>query len=158
MVPALAALRTFWRMCWADQQLVVEATLSLATAALLIAVLPFRHVGRLAGRPVAGTPLSQGERTTAVRRIRWAIVVCAGRVPWRAVCFQQSLAAQWMLRRRGVASVLYYGAAPDRECGLAAHVWVMADEVGVVGHEIAHKFAILATYPPEMGQNPSIAN
>jgi hypothetical protein len=145
-------------MRWADQQLVVEAILLLATAALLIAVLPFRHVGRLAGRPVAGTLLSERERTVAVRRIRWAIVVCAGRVPWRAACFQQSLAAQWMLRRRGVASVLYYGAAPDREFGLAAHVWVMVDQAGVVGHEIAHEFAILAHYPPEMGQNPNIAN
>jgi hypothetical protein len=63
-----------------------------------------------------------------------------------------------MLRRRGVASVLYYGAAPDRERGLAAHAWVMAAEAGVIGHEIAHRFAVLAHFPPEMGQNPNIAN
>jgi hypothetical protein len=52
-----------------------------------------------------------------------------------------------MLRRRGVPTVLYYGAAPDDERRLAAHVWVKAGETGVVGHKIADRFAILAKYP-----------
>jgi hypothetical protein len=70
-------------------------------------------------------------------------------VPWRALCFQQGLAAQLMLRRRGIPSVLYYGAAQEDRTGLCAHVWVRDGEIDVIGGEIAHRFAILATFPSQ---------
>jgi hypothetical protein len=63
------------------------------------------------------------------------------------MCFQQGLAAQLMLRRRGIPSVLYYGAAQDDKSGLYAHVWVRDGDVDVIGGEIAHRFAILAAFP-----------
>jgi len=53
-----------------------------------------------------------------------------------------------MLRRRGIDSVLYYGAAQDPENGLRAHVWVRDGDVDVIGCEIARGFAILAAFPP----------
>jgi hypothetical protein len=65
------------------------------------------------------------------------------------LCFQQGLAAQLMLRRRGIPSVLYYGAAQGDRTGLCAHVWVQDGEVDVIGGEIAHRFAILATFPSQ---------
>ena len=52
------------------------------------------------------------------------------------MCFQQGLAAQLMLRRRGIPSVLYYGAAQDGS-GLHAHVWVRDGDIDVIGGEIA---------------------
>jgi hypothetical protein len=70
-------------------------------------------------------------------------------MPWRTLCFQQGLAAQLMLRRRGIPSVLYYGAAQDDLNGLYAHVWVRDGDVDVIGGEIAYRFAILATFPPQ---------
>jgi hypothetical protein len=88
-------------------------------------------------------------RLSKVRRIRWAIIAAAGRVPWRALCFQQGLAAQLMLRRRGVPSVLYYGAAQGERTGLSGHVWVRDGDVDVVGGEIADRFAVLATFPKQ---------
>jgi hypothetical protein len=65
------------------------------------------------------------------------------------LCFQQGLAAQLMLRRRGVPSVLYYGAAQDDRSGLFAHAWVRDGDVDVIGCEIASRFAVLATFPPQ---------
>jgi hypothetical protein len=65
------------------------------------------------------------------------------------LCFQQGIAAQLMLRRRGIPSVLFYGAAQDELAGLFAHVWVRDRDVNVVGGEIAHRFAMLATFPPQ---------
>jgi hypothetical protein len=53
-----------------------------------------------------------------------------------------------MLRRRGVPSILYYGAAPDNQNGLSAHVWVRDGGVNVIGGEIASRFTVLATFPP----------
>ncbi len=112
-------------------------------------MLPFRHVGLLAGRPIRRSKLPREARLNRVQRIRWAIITTAARVPWRALCFQQGLAAQLMLRRRGIPAVLYYGAAQDDRSGLYAHVWVRDGDVDVIGGEIAYRFAILATFPPQ---------
>ena len=118
-------------------------------AHLAIAVLPFRNVGLLAARPIRGPKISNQARANKVRRVRWAIIASAARVPWRALCIQQGLAAQFMLRRRGIPSVLYYGAAQDDRDGLSAHVWVRDGDVDVIGGEIADRFTVLATFPPQ---------
>jgi hypothetical protein len=116
-------------------------------------MLPFRHVAVLAARPIDRPKLSRHARMHEVQRIRWAIIAAAARVPWRALCFQQGLAAQFMLRRRCIPSILYYGTAQDDTNGLSAHVWVRDGDVDVVGGEIAYRFAVLATFPT---QNPEV--
>jgi hypothetical protein len=138
----------FWRLSRQDRFLLLEAILWLAIAGIVIALLPFRHVGLMAARPIRRPKLPRQARANTVRRIRWAIITTAARVPWRALCFQQGLAAQFMLRRRGIPSVLYYGAAQDDRNGLYAHVWVRHGDVNIIGGEIAYRFAILATFPP----------
>jgi hypothetical protein len=66
------------------------------------------------------------------------------------MCFEQGLAAQFMLRRRGIPSVIYYGVAPDDQRGLSAHVWVSDGDIDVVGGEVASRYAVLATFPPQV--------
>lgn len=94
----------------------------------------------------------QGElkRLETIKRVRWAIAAASRRVPWRTMCFEQGLAAHLMLRRRGLPSVLYYGAAPNKEKGLAAHVWVRVGVIEIVGCEIADQFAVLAVFPSDI--------
>ena len=128
--------------------LLLEAVGWLGIAGLVLALLPFRYVGFLAARPINRPEPPRQARVNKVQRIRWAIISAAARVPWRALCFEQGLAAQLMLRRRGISSVLYYGAAQDDGRGLYAHVWVRDGEVNVIGGEIADRFAILAAFPP----------
>jgi hypothetical protein len=140
-------LQKFFRFPGSDRLLLAETFCWLALAWIAIAVLPFRHVARLAsieGRRQEPTPKVRAE---TVRRVRWAMGACVGRVPWPAKCFQQGLAAQFMLRRRGMHSVLYYGAAPDDKQGLSAHVWVRDGDVDVVGGDIASRYAVLAKFP-----------
>ena len=127
--------------------LLLEAAISLAIACLAIALLPFRHIELLAAVPTRIREASSQERREIVPRVRWAITRTAARVPWRAKCFEQGLAAQFMLRRRGIPSVLYYGAAQDTWNGLHTHVWVQDGEVNVVGGESAHRFTVLARFP-----------
>jgi hypothetical protein len=137
-----------WRKTsWADRALLVEALSALAFARLAIALLPFRTVGRLAGGIRVAGPMPQEARLATIRRVRWAIRAGARRAPFRAVCFQQGLAAQLMLRRRRVASTLYFGAAPDDARGLAAHVWVRDGNIDVIGCEEAPRFPVLAQFP-----------
>ena len=149
MTPAQTIVGKFRRLQRADRMLVVEATAALIAASLVIALLPFRYVGRLAAPRPRGPEPSPEERAHDIKRIRWAIVACARRLPWRAMCFEQGFAAQRMLRRRGIESVLYFGAAPNDRKGLAAHVWVRDGDVDVVGGELASDFAVLAKFPSE---------
>jgi hypothetical protein len=139
----------FWRLSLRDRLLLLEAFICLAIAGVAIAALPFRYVGVLAALPLCRAKPPHQARSIKVRRVRWAIVTIAGRVPWHALCFQQGLAAQFMLRRRGVPSVLYYGAALDNQSGLLAHVWVRDADVDVIGGQIASRFAVLTTFPSQ---------
>jgi hypothetical protein len=146
---AIDLFRKLRRLSWQDRLLLLEAVYWLAVARIAIAVLPFRHVGLLAARPIRRPTPPHQVRLKKVRGVRWAIVTTSERVPWRALCFQQGLAAQLMLRLRGVPSVLYYGAAQNDQIGLFAHVWVRDGNVDVIGCEIASRYAVLATFPPQ---------
>ena len=129
----------------ADGPMFAEALAALALASLAIAVLPFRRVAAAASLPGRGPARVDPD---TVRRARSALIGWSRRVPWRTVCFQKGLALHWMLRRRGIRSVLLYGARREGE-GLAAHVWVDVDGETVIGGEEASKFACLASFPPE---------
>jgi hypothetical protein len=148
MIHSAVSLARFFRLPWHDRVLLVEATIWMAFAGFAIDVLPFRYVGRLAARPIRRPTPTYHTRITTLRRIRWAILTTARQVPWRASCFEQSLVAQLMLRRRGIPSVLHYGAAPGGQTGLSAHAWVRDGDVDVIGGDIAHRFVLLATFPP----------
>ena len=122
-------------------------------ASLAIAVLPFPRIAAIASWKMLQDSPDAGE---LVSRVRWAVGAVSMRVPWRAVCFQQGLAAHLMLRRHGVDSVLYYGAAHNPDTTLAAHVWVRAGDHDVVGCEEAPRYALLATFPGDRPRAVSI--
>jgi hypothetical protein len=127
-----------------DWLLFAEALAALGLASLAIALLPFRKVAAAASVDRGGAGRRDPE---TVRRVRGAIQGWARRVPWKAVCFQRGLALHWMLRRRGIPSILLYGARRDGD-GLAAHVWVDVEGETVIGGEEAPNFACLARFPP----------
>lgn len=140
------------RLSWTERFTLIEAALWIAVASVTITLLPFRCVRRLGERPVRRTERSSAQHAEIIRKVRWSIAACAKRVPWRAKCFQQGLAAHCMLRSNGVPSILYYGVAPAYAGGLAAHVWVGDGATSIFGENIAG-FAVLATLP----RTPSLA-
>jgi hypothetical protein len=144
------------RRRWSDVPLAIEALLFLAGARAAIAFLPFRTVARLAsrGRNPSG---SIDADAPFVTRLQWAMRGWSTRVPWRCLCFEQGLATHLMLRRRGIASTLYYGVAPIRENAIEAHVWVRAGSHDIIGAENAADFVPLATFPqtPALGTSGS---
>ena len=136
----------FTRISWRERLLLVEASLSLGLSSLAIAILPFRRVTGLAGR--AGRSVAAPGSEAAIAEIRWAVSAAGRFAPWKPVCFPHGLAAHWMLRRRAIASTLYYGASSDATRGIIAHVWIRSGDTPVVGCEEAGRYAVLATYPP----------
>jgi hypothetical protein len=149
MMSVPSSFQKFRGLSWPDRALLVESFAWLAIASLAIAVLPFPSISAIASRGTRLISAAAGARQDLVSRIRWAVGAASARVPWRAVCFQQGLAAHLMLRRRGIDSVLYYGAAHTPDSALSAHVWVRAGDLDVVGCELASQYALLATFPSE---------
>ena len=142
-MPAPAALLRFRSLAWRERLLLGEALAALALASLAIALLPFRAVAAAASRGRARGE-ADAETVDAVRR---AVEAWARRVPWRAVCFQRGLAVHWMLRRRGIGSLLHYGVRQGEDRKLAAHVWVSAGGRDAIGGKEAAGYACLATFP-----------
>src|SRR5688572_5751145 len=125
------------------QALLVEAVLALAAASAAIRFRAFQRAIRMGSLPLTGQPAADD----MTGDVRWAVEAAARKVPWRAMCIQQGLALQWMLRRRGIDARLYYGIAKDEIGELQAHVWVAAGGSVVIGGAEAPRFKCVAVYP-----------
>ena len=146
MRPRPGRLERLRRLPWRRRLLLAEAVASLAAAWLAIHTLPYRWLIQGFRRPFRG-PQVQGEgRAFRVHEVRWAVDAASRGLPWRVLCFPRAVAAWWMLRRRGVATVLYYGGLTTPERGLSTHVWLQDGNSGVVGLAEAEGFAVLARY------------
>jgi hypothetical protein len=122
-----------------------EATVMLALARLAVRFLPPARILAWARRsPNRLRRFNMGQ----VGWIRWSIETVAPK-PWmHAACLPRALAAQAMLRRRGIASTLCLGVA--RENGaLSAHAWLELGQVIVVGGNEAPQFSRLVEFGGE---------
>jgi hypothetical protein len=123
--------------------LLAQAGVAILTASLAVRLVPFRALAERLSRGVAKTQTADAETVYWLRR---AVLAWARRLPWRTLCFEQGLAAFALLRRRGLAATLHYGAATiDGE--LKAHVWVMSGQTEVVGCENKEDYGLLARFP-----------
>lgn len=131
-----------------DAILALEALAWLAGAALALRLVSFAVLARWASSRAPRALTDKTDAPAAARRIGWAVAAAARRAPWPAACFVQGLACHAMLRRRGLASQLCYGARSQGSPGPEAHVWVRSGDVGLVGAQTAGAFALLAAFPP----------
>jgi Transglutaminase-like superfamily len=142
-------LKTFWQMSWPNRFLIIESMCWLAMASFLISILSVKRLRYFASLPVRGTMPPAATRLKMIRQTRWAVLTCVRHTPWRAVCFQQGLAAQFMLRRRSVPSTMFYGAALESADKLKAHAWVRAADIDVIGCEISNRYTVVMTFSSE---------
>ena len=67
----------------------------------------------------------------------------------KAVCLPQSMAAMWMLRRRGLSGTLYLGARHNTEKadpGLEAHSWVSVGGRNIVGGRDVSSYSVVGRF------------
>jgi hypothetical protein len=104
-----------WRRMPARRRwLLLEATVDLLAARLVLKLIPFRRLTWLFERRVSRPELTGPLRDNLKREVRWAIVTAARRFPERIVCFPRAVAAQAMLRRRGESTTLWRPMARQR--------------------------------------------
>jgi hypothetical protein len=134
--------------------LLSEAVVYLLAARLALIFLPFPRLARRLGTFVPPTdPRAVPVRTRAsqdqarlAEDIGWAVTRAARYVPFKAVCLPQAMAARVMLKRRGVKSVMHFGATKGTEKPLDAHAWLDAAGVEVTGYPVAENFAEIACF------------
>ncbi|GAB7554711.1 hypothetical protein NRB_42240 [Novosphingobium sp. 11B] len=147
----LSALRIkFGRFDWEERRCLAEAMLLLVLAAVALRILPLRLLGRIAAAgPFGASPPTPERSEVLTWMVGWAIDRAAKRSPLRALCFEQGMAAQIMLRRRGIDSTLLYGIAamPGSSRSIRAHVWIETAQFPVIGAPEPGVFALLATWP-----------
>ena len=93
-------------------------------------------------------PLGPRRPGVDVESVLWAVRAAGRRVPLRAMCIEQGIVAQRLMRRAGIDARLHYGARPGSEGPkLSAHVWVSVGGSVVLGGEEAAGFAEVAVFP-----------
>lgn len=147
-------LRRFAQVDGHRRALLIEATIWLWLARAALRLVPFPRLARRLGAFV--TP--EMARTTAAKAPRsrddiriagdvgWAVTRAARHAPFAAVCLPQAMAARVMLKRRGVASILHFGAAKTKDQTLDTHAWLDAAGVEVTGYPAARHFTEIACY------------
>lgn len=136
-------------------RLMVEATCSLALASLALRIVPFRQIaGRLgkvlppseAAALLADAPPAP-ERRQVVDDVSWAVRTASARMPFRALCLEQAIAAKYMLRRRRITGALHLGVVPGGDgAGMTAHAWLDAAGAKVTGYPIAAHLTEVACF------------
>ena len=147
-------LRRFSQVDNRRRALVVEAVAYLFAARLALIFIPFPRLARHLGTfvPPADPRATQAQTETPPDQARlaadigWAVTRAARYVPFNAVCLPQAMAARVMLKRRGVKSVMHFGAAKGQEKPLDAHAWLDAAGVQVTGYPVAANFAEIACF------------
>jgi transglutaminase superfamily protein len=134
--------------------LLAEAVAYLLAARLALIFVPFPRLARQLGtfvppadaRAAKAVTQTTPDQAQTAEDIGWAVTRAARYVPFKAVCLPQAMAARVMLRRRGVQSVMHFGAAKGKDKPLDAHAWLDAAGVEVTGYPVAENFAEIACF------------
>jgi hypothetical protein len=111
-----------------------------------ITVLPFRRIAAGLGCPMGESPTEDGVQHAAVAQISWAVQAVSRRLPGMRQCLVQALAAKWMLQRRRIPSMLYFGVAKDVTGQLRAHAWLRSGSQVLTGYQGRQQFTVVATF------------
>lgn len=122
---------------------------ALAWVAVVRLGLTFSTYKALRERHLGGRVRPAGLHSPTAARVAWAVQRAARLVP-RATCLTQALAAQIMLSRHNIVSVLHVGVRRDGAGTLLAHAWLVNDGVVLLGGtpETVSAFSELARYGP----------
>lgn len=89
--------------------------------------------------------LTDAKATSLCKRAAYVIPRVAARLPWRADCLVQALAAQRWLRDLGVDTQISIGVDRDEDGGLLAHAWLKHRDIVVTGGMIDRFSTLLAS-------------
>jgi hypothetical protein len=146
-------LRRFAQVGARRRALLLEAAVFLLAARAALMVVPFPSLARRLGEfvppddpRVRKSEPGRARDAEVAAEVGWAVTRAARHLPFEAVCLPQAMAARVMLKRRGVASVMHFGAAKGTDKPLDTHAWLDAVGVEVTGYPVGAGFAEIACF------------
>ena len=142
-------LAAFLRLPGPERAMAVEAAVCLALARAAVRHVPMRHWRGLVNAAVRDAP-GPARRLALGRAAGRMVRRVARRLPFETACLPRAMAAQWMLRRRGVPSRLVFGARRPAAPGGCNdyHAWLTVDGERVVGGRRAETYRPLPALSP----------
>ncbi|MFQ3788177.1 lasso peptide biosynthesis B2 protein [Halomonas sp. A29] len=136
----MKTLRRLVRLPWQRKALLLEGSLWLALAWVLVRGLPFRWWARWLGQQAAGdVELDAAGRDPRALEICWSIRAIHARLGERLTCLMLAMAAQWMMHRRRISSCLVLGTLTEldaeRRPTFKAHAWVRDANGVILGYQ-----------------------
>lgn len=121
----------------------MNALLALFAARLILWILPFSSIQRLASRSSRPARVSKDRRS-----ILSSVLTAARWIPF-TTCLTQAFAAQFLLARAGHASVIHLGVATSAAgtATLRAHAWLTVNGCTVLGDFDVEEFQELTALP-----------
>ena len=134
--------------------LIVEAAVWLVVARLALIFVAFNRLSPYLGTFLPASDPRAQERedqysdidSRCAEDIGLAVSWSAARVPFKAVCLPQAMAAGFMLRRRGISSSLFFGAVIVNGTSMETHAWLHAAGVEVTGYPVANRFTPIGCF------------
>jgi hypothetical protein len=147
-------LRRFAQVDYRRRALLVEAVVCLLLARLALIFIPFprlaRHLGTFVAptdaRVLQGCSPSSDYDARVAETVGWAVTRAARNIPFEAACLPQAMVGRIMLKRRGVNSVLHFGAKMGQDNPIYAHAWLDAAGMNVTGYPVPETFAEIACF------------
>jgi hypothetical protein len=144
--------RKWLRMDYQRKLMFTEAFLNTGIARFQVLTRPFKQIAKYLG--VIGEPDTEpATDPVLIRKVAWAIRTAARFTPWKSNCLAQGLAAWWMLKRRGLPSVLYFGVAKDENNKMIAHAWLRSGDFYVCGGDGRERYAVTGVFYSNPGDS-----
>lgn len=121
----------------------LEAWLLLARARMILVFRPFNKI-----LPVLQDKTNNSRKPdiALLQLVKLSIARAAKRSPWRTKCFEQALAARMMLKRRGIATITYFGVLKNTDNKMEAHAWLKCGDFVVTGWRRISEYKIVGMF------------
>ena len=146
--PIARRLLNLLRRPWRDKVLLFKVLVLLGITRLAINCLSFKRLERYLGHRMQESSREiTAEHAKKAGRISWAIHAISPYTPWTSNCFPQALTAKILLRRQGINSTLYMGAAfKGNDSGLQGHAWLRCGPYYLTGGDSESQFGAIASF------------
>lgn len=140
----LILINKFIKLSSIEKQMFLEAYLVSLYSRMLILLSSFKSLEKKLGSKTEKRNCFRNENIETMKLIKRSIIRSSKYCFWRNKCFEQSLTAAIMFKRRKIPYVLYLGVAKKEE-KLIAHVWIESNGYFVVNKGKVEYFT-LSTY------------
>ncbi len=145
----LSKIKIFLRSPFQTKLFLLEILFFLSLSKACIKLFSFKTIFKYIGKKTdsIGVAPSQNIDRSTLQGLHHYITKISKHLPWGAVCLDQAIAAKWMLDRRNISSVLYFGVMKDGDVKnfLKAHAWLMVGDYCVTGDGY-EQYKLIAVY------------